>query len=254
MAALQTSTDEDDLKGLLRSAERFVFVVNRLCRTRADAGDYEFYRLAHELFSKQRTLAQVVQATDDRTNRHFSKDRAIAEMRELFRYSDGFNSWSGLRYFLFEYEQHLKERAGRQEGKIDWNEFTTAKRDHVTVEHIFPQTPKPGEWPSFTALKEEDYRAITNSLGNLLALSQSRNSSFSNRAFGAKKQDANGVKGYYNGSYSEIVVAQASDWTPEAILKRGLEMLEFLEGRWSISLGSQSDKIRFLYLDFLGSP
>ena len=116
----------------------------------------------------------------------------------------------------------------RQEGKIDWNEFTTAKRDHVTVEHIFPQTPEHDEWPSFAGLENEDYPALTNSLGNLLALSQSRNSSFSNRAFVAKKQDANGVKGYYNGSYSEIAVAQASDWTPEAILKRGLEMLDFL--------------------------
>jgi Protein of unknown function (DUF1524) len=163
-----------------------------------------------------------------------------------------FYSWSALRYFLFEYEQHLKERAGRQEGKIDWNEFTTAKRDHVTVEHVFPQAPKRGEWPSFAALKKEEHRALTNSLGNLLALSQSRNSSFSNRAFSAKKQDANGVKGYYNGSYSEIAVAQASDWTPNAILKRGLEMLEFLEGEWGVSLGSQVDKIKFLGLEFSG--
>ncbi len=46
MAALQISNDEGELKRLLTTAERFVFVVNRLCRTRADAGDYEFYRLS----------------------------------------------------------------------------------------------------------------------------------------------------------------------------------------------------------------
>ncbi len=79
MAALQTGADEGDLKALLRSAERFVFVVNRLCRTRADAGDYEFYRLAHELFSGQRTLEQAVRAIDARTDRHFSKDKAVTE-------------------------------------------------------------------------------------------------------------------------------------------------------------------------------
>jgi uncharacterized protein DUF1524 len=254
MAALQISSDEGELKGFLTAAERFVFVVNRLCRTRADAGDYEFYRLAHELFSRQKTMAQVIEAIDDRTIRHFSKDKAIAEMRELFSYSDGFYSWSALRYFLFEYEQHLKERARRQEGKIDWNELTTAKRDYVTVEHIYPQTPEYGEWPSFAALSQEHYHALKNSLGNLLALSQSRNSSLSNRAFGKKKQDTNGVKGYYNGSYSEIAVAQVTDWTPEAILKRGLEMLGFLESHWRVSLGSQLDKKQFLYLDFLDGP
>ena len=90
MAALQISVDEGELKKLLITAERFVFVVNRLCRTRADAGDYEFYRLAHDLFSNQKTLAQAIRAIEDRTSRHFSKEKAITEMRELFRYSDGF--------------------------------------------------------------------------------------------------------------------------------------------------------------------
>ena len=173
-------------------------------------------------------------------------------MRELFRNNSGFYGWAALRYFLFEYEQHLRKQAVKQEGKIDWNEFTTARRDYVTVEHIFPQTPKLDEWKSFAALTSEQLRYLTNSLGNLLALSQSRNSSFGRRAFDLKKQDAKGVTGYYNGSYSEIEVAQEPDWTPLAIRTRGLKMVEFLENHWSISLGSQSDKTRFLCLEFMG--
>ena len=39
-------------------------------------------------------------------------------------------------------------------------------------------------------------------------VSQSRNSKASNRSFARKKQDDNGVQGYFNGSYSEISVAQ----------------------------------------------
>ena len=66
-----------------------------------------------------------------------------------------------------------------------------------------------------------------------------------------KKQDANGVVGYFNGSYSEIAVAQNADWTPKEVLERGVEMLEFLENRWSISLGLRADKIELLRLDFL---
>ncbi len=94
-------------------------------------------------------------------------------------------------------------------------------------------------------------QTLTNSLGNLLALSQSRNSTFSNRAFSAKNQDAQGVKGYYNGSYSEIAVAQSSDWTPDSVLRRGLEMVAFMEARWGISLGSEQEKKRFLSLEFM---
>ena len=246
MAALQICEDESELKRLLASAEQFVFVANRLCRTRADAGDTEFYRLAHELFKRAKTPAQAIQAIDDRTTKHFSGEKAIAEMRELFRIADGFYSWSALPYFLFEYEQYLKDRSGKQEGKMDWSEFTATKRDHVTIEHIYPQAPKQDEWPDFSKLEVAKRRALSNSRGNLLALSQSRNKSFSNKAFGNKKRDAKGVKGYYNGSYSEIAVAQVPGWSPETILRRGLEMVEFLETRWNIFLGSQTEKKRFL--------
>jgi Protein of unknown function (DUF1524) len=92
---------------------------------------------------------------------------------------------------------------------------------------------------------------LRHSLGNLLALSQSRNSRFSNRAFAIKKQDHDGVRGYYNGSYSEIRVAQAPTWTPEEVLRRGIEMLEFLEKRWRVSLGSVKHKVFLLRLEFL---
>ena len=247
MAALQISKRESELQELLQSAERFIFVVNRLCRVRADAGDNEFYRLAHEVFRERKTLPEATYIINERTDRHFSKDKAITEMRELFRYDSGFYSWSGLRYFLFEYEQHLRKQAKKEEEKVNWTQFTMAKRDHVTIEHIYPCTPEKDDWPGFS--QERD--TLTNSLGNLLALSQSRNASFSNRPFSVKKQDAKGVNGYYNGSYSEIAVAQFAEWTPEAVLKRGLDMVRFLENRWNISLGSHLEKKQFLRLEFM---
>src|SRR5438270_359250 len=120
-------------------------------------------------------------------------------MRELFEKAEGFYSWSGRYYFLFEYEQFLKAQAGVQAVKINWEEFTNAKRDHVTVEHVFPRSPVAGEWPTFEARSEDERWLLLHSLGNLLALSQSRNSKFSNRSFATKKQDAEGVRGYFNG-------------------------------------------------------
>jgi hypothetical protein len=186
-----------------------------------------------------------------RTSQHFSLEKAQLEMRELFDGNEGFYAWTGRHYFLFEYEQHLKEKAGMQGAKIDWNEFRSAKKDHVTIEHIYPRSPIASEWPELEARSAAERDILRNSLGNLLALSQSRNSRFSNRAFTAKKQDADGIRGYFNGSYSEIEVAQATSWTPQNVLDRGLLMLDFLEKRWKIPLKSRGDKLWLLRLEFL---
>jgi Protein of unknown function (DUF1524) len=131
------------------------------------------------------------------------------------------------------------------------DDFTKSKKDHVTIEHIFPRNPVADDWPEFEERTNVERDILLHSLGNLLALSQSRNSRFSNRAFVAKKQDADGVRGYYNGSYSEIEVSQASRWTPKDILDRGLSMLGYLEEHWGISLGSRADKVLLLRLEFL---
>ena len=56
--------------------------------------------------------------------------------------------------------------------------------------------------------------------------------------------------GYFNGSYREITLAQFFDWTPEAVLTRGLAMLDFLEARWDVSLGTRA-KLYFLNIEFL---
>ena len=66
-----------------------------------------------------------------------------------------------------------------------------------------------------------------------------------------KKQDEDGEKGYFSGSYSEIAVAQCPDWTPQSVLNRGLTMLDFLESNWHVSLGGRAEKVKFLNLEFL---
>src|ERR1035437_4745749 len=149
-------------------------------------------------------MAEATQSIQDRTENYFSCDKARAEVRDLFDRREGFYSWEGLRYFLFEYELHLKAQAGMGAFKLNWDEFNAAKKDHVTIEHIYPVTPVSGEWPAFEARPHTEQTVLRNSLGNLLALSQGRNSKASNRDFTLKKQDAGGVGGYFNGSYSEI--------------------------------------------------
>jgi hypothetical protein len=252
MAAMLREVSVEEKAGLLAEAERFVFCIRRICNRRANTGDTEFYRLAGQVHRGETTTAEAIAAVRQISNQHFSSEKAQSAMRELYdNDNEGFYSWAGRYYFLFEYEQRLKAKAGMQASKINWDEFTKSKKDHVTVEHIFPRTPVADDWPEFQQRTNLEADILRHSLGNLLALSQSRNSQFSNRAFLAKKQDADGVRGYYNGSYSEIEVSQASKWTPKDVLDRGLSMLGFLEEHWDISLGSRADKVWLLHLEFL---
>ena len=250
MTALQKGFTDNQVLKLLDLSERFVFLVNRVCQRRSNAGDSEFYRIAGQLYRGDVTSSDIFETITERTTHFFRIDAAVVGMRDLFDRSDGFYSWSGLRYFLYEYEQQLRSEAGMEILRLNWSDLVKSKTDHVTVEHIYPQTAKSAEWPEFSDLAKKQRGVLLNSLGNLLPLSRSRNSRFSNRPFGVKKQDSDGVQGYYNGSYSEVQVAQRDEWTPETIKDRGLEMVKFLEERWNISLGSQEEKLQFLNIQF----
>ena len=123
MAAMQRANGDAQLSAFLTASDRFVFTVGRLSRSRADTGDSEFYRLAGELYRGEKTLSDATEIVKSRTTKNFSAEKCIGRMRELFQDGKGFYSWDGLRYFLFEYEQHLKEKAGMASIKLTWNEF-----------------------------------------------------------------------------------------------------------------------------------
>jgi hypothetical protein len=123
----------------------------------------------------------------------------------------------------------------------------------VTIEHILPQSPDEKCWTqNFGFFEVDQLNALTNSLGNLLALSQPKNSGLQNYCYAKKRANREVSYGYFNGSYSENRVAeQYQDWTFESIKERGLELLEFMEKRWEIRLGDTRTKLQLLNLEFL---
>jgi hypothetical protein len=251
MAALQGGYSDANKVALIDAAERFVFAVGRLCQRRADTGDSEYYRLAGQLYRGDSGIDSATSAILDRTENYYSREKAITDMCDLFNRAEGFYSWGGLRYFLFEYEQELRTAAGMTADKLTWAELHKPTGDYVSVEHIYPRSATPADWPAYQGMLPEQRHRLAHTLGNLLPLSTSRNAKFSNRPFVAKKQDVAGARGYFNGSYSEIAVAQNVDWTPSHVLARGLAMLDFMEKRWKIDLGTRQDKLRLLNLDFM---
>jgi uncharacterized protein with ParB-like and HNH nuclease domain len=249
LSAFVSNQEQGKLIELLASAERYNFTLFNLSKRRSNTGDTEFFSMARELLTGTRTIDSVIEAVDRRIATHYDPDKFRTYIKDKYKLGqDGFYHWDGVRYFLYEHEQWLKQKGKQATNKLSWDGLKLTKNDHFTIEHIYPQKPSDHYWEDhFGYLSAENKRHLTHSLGNLLPLSLAKNSTLTNDSFPEKINNGNGV-GYYNGSVSENEVAQSKDWTPDQILVRGLNLLKFMEQRWNIELGDVEFKIDLLHL------
>jgi len=256
LAFLQSVTDDKKRVLFLRTVERHLFILSLLRARFGFRSGFDFdpqtlewaVNLAAGKTSAEKIIKQLSETSDEILKRKSVQD----DVTNRFR-SDGFYGWDGIRYFLFEYNLDLQSRSKTERPKIFWPEFSEAKSDFVTVEHIYPRQARNSYWTSrFKGITQKQRKALRNSLGNLLPLSKPKNSSLSNNPFPDKvdgKKDP--VVGYRYGSYAENEVAKEKEWTPGQILSRGLIMLDFMERRWGLQLGAENQKIMMLGLDFM---
>lgn len=239
MAVLSKENNEDLIEDFLDACERFNFLVFAVSHRSSNTQNSNLFRKAREYYMGNIALETITDEInfltygDEETYGWFDLERFKNYIKELFQKDDsGFYSWSGLRYFLYEYELYLQDSANV---KVTWEDFNKRKKEE-TIEHIFPQTHTDPYWKKrFGNLKPTEKKLYLNSLGNLLLLSRSKNSKLQNYDFDKKKclknKDGKDI-GYYNGSYSEIEVSKNEEWTTDEILERGLDMLAFMEERW----------------------
>lgn len=260
---LKTKRDEPDRLELLNEIERFIFICFRVSRAQSNYRSSAYYIAARSVYFEGVTIGQVIADLNKDIKWLFEESGTFKTIhfknfmdRKFGSNGDGFYAWNDLRYFLFEYEEHLKE--SRNQPKLGWDNFTKHENDKVSIEHIYPQTDTSDYWKArFAAYTDQQRNYFKGSLGNLLPLSSSINSSLQNDDFPDKKNtklDKTGLvarNGYSNGSYSELRVAQEDDWTATHIMERGLSLLAFMETRWRVNMGSKSNKLSLLHLSFL---
>jgi hypothetical protein len=254
MTAFNKEKSEDKLLSLLRAAERFQFLIFRISQRQSNTKNSHLYRLTnmyhrnedywgHGATDITKVINDIVWHTDGSKNDGeyiglFDLNRFNGHMRELFQKNEGYYSWNGLRYFLFEYELSLQERAKNNE-KITWKDFNDRKKED-TIEHIYPQSANDSCWKeAFRECDKKQKKHLLHGLGNLVLLAKSKNSSLQNKCFEFKKKHKGGAghdHGFYNGSYSEIEVASYDHWTPDEIVNRGIKLLNFMEERWSFKV------------------
>lgn len=251
-----------DLVELFKNIERWLFISFHLSGQRSNTKSSQYYNLSRDLHVKEKSIDNIIKQLKDHVNELFDDNdryninRFYDDMAKKFQNNDGYYSWSDRHYFLFEYEASIRIEEGEQ--KLEWSTFVKNEKDKVTIEHILPQTIRVESlWYSvIEEFNNKKIKYLTNSLGNLLALSRSKNSKFSNDSFENKKNGRTNdlgtelYRGYRHGSHSEIEVAKNVVWTSEQIVNRGLHLLSFMSDRWELNL-SNEQKEKLLFLDFL---
>lgn len=186
----------DDRVDILKKIERFIFVHFKLSFNYYNSGQASFYNLAHTIAVNKKERQDIVDAITQQietTLRHNFKNtdggalfKADDLISRVSKNEDLFYGWSGLNYFLYEYEYSLFCRNGNQ--KVDWQSFAKSDdNDKTSIEHIYPKNPKDEDWTDFIAFTETEKKFLKGSLGNLLPLSLSINTSLKNNSFANKK-------------------------------------------------------------------
>jgi len=255
---------------LFMAIERFIFITFRLTRAFSTYRNSEFYRAARQLRKSELSIDDIVKRLNQRMDDWFYSPEEVTEtyfdytyfqkfIEKKFKSGGGFYSWNGLRYFLYEYEMEKVRQRGSK--KIDWELFVKGEKDKVSIEHIYPQTPDKKCWKDgFKDYKKPKRHYFQGTLGNLLPLSQSINSSLQNDCFADKKQPKYNERkekirqGYSDGSHSEIEVSNYPEWRPETILERGINLLKFMENRWNLKFKDENSIVELLFLDFMYEP
>jgi hypothetical protein len=273
-----------EVANLLKQVERFIVIIFRLLGNRGSLGKADMDGSAYTLLESGRDgylneicsinalttpnairlVADFVRAWVDNTeqeNGTFTDDRfpwqgvftqydVQRAIERRFRDSDGYYKWDFSRLALYEYEESFQKN-GNNPIKLSWNSFSFDE----TVEHIYPREPGgKGKvyWDEHIGIDGRSNRngrlskPLQNSIGNLLFLSRSANSSASNDAYSLNENNTEVGKRpkFSNAGYSATEVAQTFEhWNALSIGIRGVAILKFIEKRWDIQLTSTPDKL-----------
>lgn len=247
LSVLDTKDNIEILNTLFNNTEAILFrnKVNGLW-----VFDERFFAFrGREIYNKEKDILQVNTEIQELLNQKPDSERLISSMNDLFNYvkgPKGFHRWGALKYFLFEYEEYLRNKYPHDSEKIKLDEF-----EETTIEHIIPQN-----WKDFWSesvnnftknldaeKKEMAYKVLINTLGNLTILKKGKNSSLGNKPWIDKKER------FKTGSFNEITISKKEIWTEKEILERGFDMLSFLETKIEGLKFSDDKKNKMLFYE-----
>lgn len=189
----------------------------------------EYVRLAHTVYNTDSKSVSDIATGLYNLLKKLSKDGiykdddnySISKINETIKEEDCYNGWANeLRYLLYCYEEfHNPQNIKNIDWTLIWNEEQIDK----TIEHIWPQKARKGDWPTI------DKDDCLHYLGNLTLLTSSLNSEAGNNSFEVKKTNVYPKSNLYLTKSIE----KYKKWTIKEIDKREKEILEWAISYWS---------------------
>lgn len=207
---------------------------------------------ARELYNKEKTLEELLDEMDAKLAQPINHVNIVDGFKNLFTYergNKGFHRWGALKYFLFEYEEHLKKEFGEAINKITLPDYEDTTIEHVIPQHFWDHWQK--EIDEVTNALEEHQveqarKVLLNTLGNLTLLKGGKNPELGNKSWERKKER------FSTGSYNEIAISKYDAWTKASIAERGKDLLRFLETKvQGLSLDEREIEKVLFYDDYI---
>ncbi|WP_252060361.1 DUF262 domain-containing protein [Acinetobacter sp. AHP123] len=276
--AILHNKDKFNLFDICTRLEKFAFKVFHAADRQSNTGDSKLYRLSASVYSGEIDSQAICDSVETYTKEYYSFTKFKNLIEYLVEEKKGFYKWSGLKYIFFEYDQFLraKNKVSAVNSQLIWQDF----KNRDSIEHIYPQSASQSlenfcngdnsserkstydelqlNWHEFSIFTEGERKRLCNSLGNLLAITHSDNSSMQNDPFRFKADQSEKGSQYRNRGYkydslSAQIVANESIWSPDHVKNRGLEILDFIllkldEDQNKLSI---DEKVALLGLDFL---
>jgi hypothetical protein len=219
--------DMDKYLETVRLCEKFAFLVFRLLERRSNTGQTSLFGLGHRLFNKETSHDETIEQLRGLLLYYSPSAKfheALAADRDWYR-------WYGLKYFLYEYEEHL---ADGHEVQLPWDVVAQLPLEK-TIEHILPQTPEDEYWLS--RFDTEARAKLTHDLGNLCLTSD--NSSYGRKSFPRKKgAPGESYRCYANSNlFQERALFQLDNWTKESMRRRREELTGWAAEHWNVPDG-----------------
>lgn len=252
VALMRKIKDAEGRERALLAAERAGFLY-RMRPYFFSSNGFDMEQDALRLLGGDRSPEEIARQLNALSDRFAASTDFTDALRGIGK-NNGYYSWGAIRYFMYEYEQHLRKLSKTTRQLLHWEAYKAEgfDSDHKTIEHIYPQRATDPYWKTqFSEFSVIERNTLRNSLGNLLPASNGKNASLSNKSFEAKKGSTTNQVGYRYGCLSEIQVAHEQDWGAKEILRRGVALLSFMEERWSVALGDDAKKVELLGLTFV---
>ena len=231
--ASMAKSNPKDVLDCLKLVENILFINSLPISNKID--ERRLANKARELHLQITTLQQVISELKQSLMALPITLGTISDgFKGLFTYvygKKGYHRWSGLKYFLFKYEESIYNDPQKGYSKnypiIKWNLF-----DDTSIEHILPQDTANwqieinayfnGKSLSTNEIKEAE-KILINSLGNLTILRANKNPSLGNKPWSIKQP------AYSSGCYMEKEISKYPLWNAKTIYERGKLMLNYMK-------------------------